>query len=195
MGNRHTGGGGDVAAGDVGGDSAGDVDGVDVVDGVDDGDGDDATACSNPHRGWECNSPASTPRWVGIWDHCTKDRVRFQAPTAATRPLLVRRRCHARTIECQPDGPSGAPCARGVATTFQRTPFPPSGPQTVFHWILWYIRRNVTSTVQLLTEDYVCKKIHFVVKDNAGSSAVLGRLLFISPLFLFNSLLMPVFSA
>ncbi|GFY80077.1 uncharacterized protein TNIN_451321 [Trichonephila inaurata madagascariensis] len=130
MGNRHTGGGGDVAAGDVGGDSAGDVDGVDVVDGVDDGDGDDATACSNPHRGWECNSPESTPRWVGIWDHCTKDRVRFQAPTAATRPLLVRRRCHARTIECQPDGPSGAPCARGVATTFQRTPFPPSGPQT-----------------------------------------------------------------
>ncbi|GFV17235.1 uncharacterized protein TNCV_5102981 [Trichonephila clavipes] len=157
MGNRHTGGGGDVAAGDVGGDSAGDVDGVDVVDGVDDGDGDDATACSNPHRGWECNSPASTPRWVGIWDHCTKDRVRFQAPTAATRPLLVRRRCHARTIECQPDGPSGAPCARGVATTFQRTPFPPSGPQTELK--IMFVRR-----------------FHFAGENNTGPSAA-GKIL------------------
>ncbi|CAL1261387.1 unnamed protein product [Larinioides sclopetarius] len=63
----------------------------------------------------------------------TKDRVRLQAPTATTRPLLVRCRCHARTIECLPESPSGAPFARGVATTFQRNPPhpPPTGPQTV----------------------------------------------------------------
>lgn len=53
-----------------GGSVARDVGGADAVGGVDDGGDGGATACSSRRRGWECNSPASTPQSAEIWDHC-----------------------------------------------------------------------------------------------------------------------------
>lgn len=70
-GSRRTGG-GEAAAhggGPAGGGGAWAAGGAGAGGGVDGG----GMACSSPRRGSGCNSPESTPRSVGIWDHCKRE--------------------------------------------------------------------------------------------------------------------------